>query len=713
MTIAAAAQEDEPFDTVDEVFSPDTEDDVFTLDSEGGDFPVDTDDDVFTLDAIQVQGLKYGGDFVDTPASVSAIDSYRLEETGVSDLRESFQRFGNVSYFGGGSGNTGFVIRGLSAEGVTESSNTAPLSSVIVDGTSQTIESMRRGARGIWDVDQIEIYRGPQSTIQGRGALSGAVIVETNDPSFVPERDFRLVTGNHDRLEGAFVLGGPIVDGVLAYRLSGESRYRDLGITYNDPRNLIFGEDVYRNLRGKLLFQPANIPGLSFLLTVSDTFDRPGILAVNGADYFAREYTTNALSNVEGREGENLNVVLESRYQFANGMEFVSVSSWLRADTTIFTPAGNNYQRDASWQDRNFTQDFRLTFGTEDTEWSGLVGLFYGHYTQPRRDDITYDTGPDVVTLQNIVSNDDTTHISVYGDAKWRFAPSWTLNFGGRLLHEEVTDRQVSYGALVPGDITNPANFFGRTSDTVFLPKLGVTYHFSEDRSLSAFMEQGYRSGFNAIQAGGATAIEPEYLTSFEIAYRDRDPGGAWRYGANLFYSRYTDQQVTVGRPSGTSIPTSQNAGKSEMYGAELEGEYLFSNGVTLWGSLGLLQTRFLNFQVGNRNYDGNEFPESPNVNAALGVVYEGANGVFASLSGAYTGKFYSTGAIDNDPNLLVGDYWRWDARVGYRFGDAEVALFADNLFDTDYITSLSGSPPSEAVVSEARTVGVELRVRF
>lgn len=675
---------------------------------------------VTVLPTLVLEGTKVAREFTETTASVGVLDSETIERQGGTDLRESFGLFGNVRYFGGGSGNAGFVVRGLSAEGVTESSNSAPLTSVIVDGTTQTIETMRRGARGLWDVEQVEIFRGPQSTLQGRGALAGAVIVETKDPTFFFESDFRGIVGGLDRREAAFAVSGPLIDGVLAARLSGEYRLRDRGITFNQPENEIFGEDEYRNLRGKLLFTPPSIPELSFLLTVSDTYDRPGLSVSNSADFFDREYNTGTNSPVEAREADNLNVSLETSYDLGGGVELTSLSSFLDAKTRIFTPEGNTYSRDAAWTDKNFTQDLRLTFGGEDdATLTGVVGLFYGRFTQPRGDLMT--AGSNII--QQISADNRTTSVSAYADATWRFAPDWSLIAGGRLTHERVSNRMEFCGIIF--SVLCPANspmgeikdLDASTSDTVFLPKLGLTHHFSDFQTLSATVQRGYRSGFVAIQDPvGPTQVKPEYMTSYELAWRLEDPARFWRIGATAFYSRYNDQQVVIGKPY-PDLPRTENAGESEIYGAEVEGSYAFDNGLSLFGSLGLLRTKFLDFEASGGNLRGNHFPESPQITAGLGVSYQHDSGFFGSLTASYTGSYYSTGSVENDPALKVANFTHVNARLGYQKDNWEIVAYVDNLFDSDYVTSLSspaaGAPPSEAVVSEPRNIGVELRARF
>ena len=134
-----------------------------------------------------MQGEKVARDYFRTFTSIGVVTGQEINDFTVPDLKRSFDLLGNVRSFPANAGNNGFVIRGLNSEGVTQPTKSAPIISVVVDGAIQNGEATRRGARGVWDVEQIEVLRGPQSTLQGRNSLGGAVLVKTKDPTFTPE----------------------------------------------------------------------------------------------------------------------------------------------------------------------------------------------------------------------------------------------------------------------------------------------------------------------------------------------------------------------------------------------------------------------------------------------------------------------------------------------------------------------------------------------
>lgn len=680
------------------------------------------------LDTLVLEGTKAGRDFTATTASVGVLDSATIEQQGITDLGDAFSQLGNVRNFGsgGGSADTGFVIRGLGATqgvSVATAGQYAPLTSVIVDGTPQSFNSIVRGSRGMWDVEQVEVFRGPQSTLQGRGTMAGAVIITSKDPTDYPEGKISLTAGADDRRDAAFMLSGPLIDGVLSARISGEYRSRDTGIDFTLPESRFFGEDRYRSLRAKFLLTPPDTPNLSFLLTISDTYDKPGLhVSTTTDDWFRRQY--NALTYDEVREADNLNVSLEARYDLGNGNNLTSVTSFLKASTHARTLPSSPYSREMDWKDKNVTQDLRLTFG-DPSGLSGVAGLFYGRFTQPRDEVMMNGT----LIAQDITQDNKTTNVSAYADVNWRFAPSWSLIAGGRLLHEKVSSDWTYCGVTFsppypcfPGLDKKIAQ--SAISDTVFLPKLGLMHHFGDSHTLSATMQRGYRSGFVAVTEGdaaGPSQVKPEYLTSYELAWRLEDPDRFWRLGTTVFYSRYSDQQITAVRDEGgVPISRTRNVGKSEMYGAEVEGSYAFESGWTVHGSLGLLKTKFLEYSTlanGSQDYSGNEFPESPHVTASLGATYQHPSGFFGGVTASHTGSYYSYGSVENAPELKISGFTQVNARLGYQADHWEIVAYVDNLFDRDYVTGLSrpsgSTVASSAVVSDERSFGIELSAKF
>ncbi|MEM7507150.1 MAG: TonB-dependent receptor [Pseudomonadota bacterium] len=672
--------------------------------------------EVVIMDTITVEGEKIERGFVETHSSVGIITEDEIDDLKIEDLKDSFRFLGNVRVFEGNRGNNGFVIRGINSEGVTQPTNNAPVTSVIIDGATQSVESTRRGARGIWDVGQIEVFRGPQSTLQGRGALAGAVIVNTKNPTFFWEYGGQARIGQDERLEGAFVVSGPLLEDQVAFRLSGEARRRNFDITFDEPANEVLAEDRFRNLRGKLLIEPGSVPELSLLLTASATFDRPGVNAVNSADFFDREFNTGPTTAVELREATNFNYIADLTWTFSEALALRSITSFIDSELKISTPEGFDFQRRESRAGKDVTQDLRLTFDDAESTFSGVAGFFFGNFTLPRDSLVTVGGGQFVV--QDLTSDDKTRNFSIYGDARWEFVEDFTLLAGARYTYETVEN--VSNGFFLgAADIDASEDF------SVFLPKIGLAYAITDTQSIAFTAQRGYRSGFTELDSSGEeNVVDPEFLWNFELAYRAASADGNWNIGATAFYYRYTDQQIPVTNfvddGNGILVPLTEtlNAGRSRSFGAEIEGRYNFDFGLSLFGSLGLLNTEFQSLPTAAGDFTGNEFPEAPTVTASFGGTYTHDSGAFVSADVVYTSDYFSTGSLSNDPQLEVDGFVEVGLRLGYEEENWKVTAFAENLFNRDIITSLSnndtfGAEPVEATVADGFLFGVEVEVAF
>jgi len=211
---------------------------------------------------IIVTGEKVDRSLQDTITSVGIVTGESIEALGITTLSETFDYIANVNL-----GNTegGFSIRGIPFDNLL-GAGSSPLAQIYVDDVTLSDQSTRFGAEGVWDVAQIEVLRGAQSTVQGRNALAGAIIIRTTDPTFTWEGKARVIGftsegGDEFAVSGA--LGGPIIDDVLAFRVSGERRESD-GFVSNPVTGGTDFDDQWSG-RAKLLFTPT--PDVRSLLT--------------------------------------------------------------------------------------------------------------------------------------------------------------------------------------------------------------------------------------------------------------------------------------------------------------------------------------------------------------------------------------------------------------------------------------------------------------
>lgn len=665
---------------------------------------------VMALDPIVVAGEKVQRPYLNTYTSVGIATEQDIEDYNIEDLHDAFNNMANVRAFPSSRGNNGFEIRGMNADGVTQPSNSAPLISVIIDGVTQSAEGLKRGSRGTWDVKQVEVLRGPQSTLQGRNALAGAVAIKTNDPTWDPELLLKGVIGTLDRKEGAFAVSAPIVADEMAFRLSGDYRTQTTDITFADEANEKLAEDEYYNIRGKLLFVPAFADGLRMLFTSSHTFDQPTARAVTGPDFFDREFNA-ASTFTEFRQMNVDNVSLDTSYDFGNNLTVRSLSALNLTDLSIESaPASASFIRDDHRKDDDFTQDLRLEVGEDIKGLSGVAGVFYGSFDQ-KVDSFIQSSG---FVFQDGAFENGTDTIAAYADLRYRIFKRLSLIAGGRYQHDRVRNK-------IDVNSDFGATFSDRsTKFDVFLPKGGLAFDIADTQTIAATATRGYRQGFTEILAGTGdqvNSVDPEFVWTYELAYRLATADNRLNLGVNLFYNDYTDQQIAITDPVFAPLANTRNAGDSKSYGAEIEGRYDFGNGFQVFGALGLLKTEFGNFQStacdpSGGNCEGNSYPEAPAVTAAVGGAYRHASGFFAAASANYTDDYFAQGDINNQTQFEIESRFLANAKVGYAADHFSLSFYVDNIFDKQYLTGRS-TTGNEASIGDGRTLGVEMRVKL
>ena len=667
------------------------------------------------LDPIVVEAEKVMRDYFRTYTSVGVVTSQEIANYNVQDLRQSFELLGNVRAFPASRGNSGFVVRGVSSEGLTQPTRSAPIIAVVIDGAIQNGEATRRGARGVWDVEQIEVLRGPQSTLQGQHALGGAVLIKTKDPTYTPEAIVEAQGGTHDFRTAAFAVNAPIVPNEVAVRVSGQVMRESKGISYLDPLVAPLGQDEFEQVRAKLLVTPQSVPGLTGLFTVSRTFDKPAVTAVTGPDFFARQFNVTASSgSVDFRKTYTNNYISDISYELAPGLKLKSLTAFAETDTTIGSPAGSSLVRNDKREGGDFSQDLRVAFDPAGSPLTGVAGLFAGRFSN-RTDSLITTTlfGPSL-SLQDLKSDNTTSSIAAYTDLRYRFFDRWTLIAGGRLLQDKVRndvrgeafDTQFFTQASLAENVSN--------TNTEFLPKGGLAYDLTDNQTVAGTATKGYRSGFAEAVIGSGTInrVAPEYLWSYELAYRSRWLEDRLQVNANTFYYDYRDQQLVVDNPFIVGASTTANVDKSHAYGAEIDVRWKPIQGLTIFSSIGLLKTRFDDAVTSLGTINGNAFPNSPTITASAGAFYKHESGFFVGADISYTDGFYSSGDVRNTPTRFVDAYTLVNARIGYETQHGSVSLFARNLLDEKYLTSITAGR-TEATIGDSRMIGIKATARF
>ncbi|MEO1079691.1 MAG: TonB-dependent receptor [Pseudomonadota bacterium] len=671
------------------------------------------------VEEILVIGTKQGLSLQDTQASVAVFTQRELNEQLLFNVGDVLLRTPNVASTSQGNGAlNGLSIRGVTLGGVGEA-GTGATAQIYLDGAPLSFNA-NQGAVNMWDIGQVEILRGPQSTVQGRNALAGAVVIQTSDPEYEFGARVQVLTGTEESEQYSAMVTGPIIADELAFRLAYDHREFDYGI-FNvvSNQNAIFQEtDTYR---AKLLYEPSYLDGLrvelgtQYVETKFGEFNSVGGPGPVTDPEFSDFDPFGGISYLPGNRNE-LNKV--TRYSLDVSYEINS--QWNLVGLYTY----EDVNRDTGFGELGFSN-------SDDETWSvelrshfdyGRVRGWFGAYAfesdLPNR--IVFDFSPflgptDPPNSQILLGNtsdEQTDNWAVFGDLTIELSESWELNLGARYDNESFSTIRLSDSVIDPPECTIPA--FGglpcgaflpgggddplqEADFDAFLPRGALTYRVSDDVSLSFGVQRGYRAGGAYLRNNASEGIQEtgtfdeEYLTNYEISFRSQWLDRRLTINANVFFSDWEDQQVNIPGPSGALLDSFVvNVGESEIMGLELFSSMAWTPSLDTFVTLGFLNTEFTDFPYAANtgtefdNLAGNEFPNAPEFTASAGFSYEHRTGLYTSWTISYTGEAFSD--VENLGTDTTDDFFLLNARAGYRADRFEVYVFATNLLDEEFL---------------------------
>ncbi|MGD1954091.1 MAG: TonB-dependent receptor domain-containing protein [Sphingomonadales bacterium] len=723
-------------------------------------------------DTIIVTGTKQNLSIQDTQASVAIVTDELIDAQAIFELSDIFLRTANVTQT---NGPFSFSIRGVSSGGVG-GAGVGRTANFYLDNAPISLNGLS-SAFNLWDISQVEILRGPQSTTQGRNALAGAVVMQSADPEYDFGVKLRALIGNNKTRQYSGAVTGPIIEDQIAFRIAADYREQDFQ-TLNGVTGAPEGASDATTLRAKLLFEPSVIPNLRLEVSYQyvDFFtsgDGSGVIRPDPESEDAIGFDPFDRVNFDFRggvvENENHRFLADLFYEFSQNWSAQIIATYDDTERFIDNVTGPDLRLEET-----FTVDGRGIFS-----YDRFSGWFGGYYF---RDDLASSTdqafnvagfggtitpaGTDVLFIQS--RSAETENYAFYGDVTFALTDRISLNFGARYDNEKVTDTGFAsqlFVDLPPGTPCTISAFFGTgPCDVVlgltgvadgdplagtapydaFLPRGGIIFDIDEDKSISFVVQRGYRAGGFFIRSESTStglsrevvSFDEEYLTNYEIAWRSVWLDDRLTFNANAFYSTWSDQQVRIQEP-GSLEPEIRNAGSSELYGLEIETAFNVTSSLDVYGSLGLVHTEFTDFpfavddngdpvnpaNLTFANLAGNEFGSAPNVTASVGVVYDNDTGVYGSANISYRGDQFSD--VTNLDVNRTGSYAIVNARVGYKTDIWRVSVFVDNLFNDEFLRTnvLQEVDPDTGLVDDAnigrnnisqpRHFGVEVEATF
>ncbi|MGQ0383951.1 MAG: TonB-dependent receptor [Gammaproteobacteria bacterium] len=609
------------------------------------------------------------------PGGTTVLGRAVIEDAAVVHLEELLPLVPSLSWAGASSRPRYFLLRGV---GELEQYQGAPNPSIgfLLDEIDLSGIGM---TAALFDVEQVEVLRGPQGTRYGANALGGLIKLKTRDPAPVPSFEAEAGTGDDGLWSAGAAAGGPLAaDSQSAWRAV-LHRAASEGFRRNDflDRSDTNGRDeTTARLR---LHLGGNGPWRAGLGLVHADFD-------NGYDAFAIDNSLHTLSDRPGRDAQRTDGAwLDLARALPDGGEWHSITTW--ADSDIEASFDGDWGNEAAWGAngpydffsrtlrgrRTLSQDLRFS-SAPDRDWSWVAGAWLLRLEERNRlrDDGLY---LDDAFVRTLASRYHATSVAAYGQVEWRPAPATAIAAGLR-----VEERDADY-ADTDGIAFEPR-------DRMWGGEFSITQRLGDAHTVWAMLSRGFRAGgFNVGTSvpPDRQQFDPEYLWSLETGWRATDDAGN-KADMNLYYMRRKHQQVATSFQLDPQDPLTflfltDNAARGEAWGAEATATARPLSSLELGAMLTWMRSRYLDYRFGERDLDGREFAHAPEWKLALAATWRHPAGWMARLDLSGESGFHFDTSHDQraDSRMLVG------LRAGYESRRWSVHAWVRNLLDERY----------------------------
>ncbi|WP_319531784.1 TonB-dependent receptor [uncultured Cohaesibacter sp.] len=675
-------------------------------------------DESFWLGEIIVTGERVVRSLFDTASSVEVLTASELDEK-VEDqsVRETINSIPNVHYASQAGLNGAPTIRGNASEGPNNGSGayfagTVPRATINVDGRNLTYNEMVFGSTSVWDVDSIEVFRGPQTTSKGANSIAGAINVKTKDPVFDKEAALQLQYGTNNKWRTSAMANGVILEDQLAARVTGDFFSRDSFVdftsnTWDEMKKTTSGRDV----RLKLLWTPDSMPELDAKLTLSHS---ASVGPHNEGVTPEYEDLVNNDSTAVEWDNETNAAVLDINYQVSEAFSLFNQTQISTTDSDRNTNPGLTGQ--ASIDQIDLSNESRLTYEAEDGRLSGILGVFARRTDQD--DELYLASGAYYSAFDDVKDS-----LGVYSEMTYKLTDRLSATGGLRLQYDNIKREGTANTAVTGAVVVDYDENF-----VELLPKVSLAYKLTDNLTVGGLVSRGYNPGGISfgMYSGEVIPFEKETVWNYELFARASLLDDRLSLTGNLFYDDYSNAQRAVLRNVnwtwGANTYTSPEAvtytaEEAETYGAELSARFEVFDNFTVNGSLGLLQTEIKKFNNSSANVDltGKKFAKSPEVTAGIGASWEVIDGLVFAADANYVGGYYSdddnTVAYEIDPFVVA------NVKASYQVNETlKVFAAVNNVFDdrsATYIMSNRTGTTTLANINTPREFTAGLRLDF
>lgn len=681
----------------------------------------------------------------DVPIAITAIGAEELHAADISDLNAISLRTPGFSMGTFTPAQPQLFIRGVgsNADGASEDQSVV----VFLDGVY--LGRTAGQAFDLYDLERIEVLRGPQGTLYGKNAAGGALNIISQKPSDEFSAGVEVSAGDLGYFSTRAKVSGAL----------GENTAGKLSMSYKERdgyvESIVADLDDFNAydsiaLRGQIVTRPSDSLELLFTAdysddsrvgpgrTVDDDFLQEQIVA---AGPFDPGFYDNLLEKEPSSDIETWGLSLQADWDIGEGT-LTSITAYRETEADvndIAFSAAFDYQGLGTLDNavdevgKQFTQELRYAINL-NSDLFLQTGVYYLNEQVDRIESLDIICGalcglpPGVqfpLPQSSADQSNETDSYGLFAQVIWSLSERLDLTVGARYTYEEKTASNVgkpdgAFSILEPYDVNM------NDSWNAFTPKVAVNYTFNDALTGYATVSTGFKSGgYQGLAPTGVAASTPfdeETVTNYELGLKGTLLNETLRLNAAVFSMDYEDLQVLVLTTTPEGLPGPQlttNAGQADIQGVELEAQWLLGSHFQVLATYAHLDTEYSQLDGNLAVFEGNSLRNAPDNAYSVSAIFD-----YPVASGAinaradYTYKDDAYQDIDNQDEAKMFSYDVLNLRVAYApDGDSwELAGWLKNALDEEYLLHNSVLNPGLAQLplpAAPRTWGVTATYQF
>jgi iron complex outermembrane receptor protein len=657
------------------------------------------------------------------PMAISAFSGEELAELQADNLDSLQGAVPNLNLVQGRGSNSSVnvFIRGVGQPDALQSFD--PAVGIYLDDVYMS--RIQGGLFKLYDIERIEVLRGPQGTLYGKNTPGGAIRLITRTPGQEFEAQAGILAGNYDRIQAKAYISGPLSDNFamglsfLHDKRSGFVTDPYDGLDYNDENTTVF------RLKGS--WDVGDSVNVVFSLD-STKEDVELTLGRAEDDLTSWELLTNtfpvrqpaptgewnfqsrtSMTDAGGQEVDHNGGHVTINWDINVNTSFKSITAYRKLDSEAYIDidASELEQGDVfvGLDQKQFSQEFQL-LGNSGENLNWVAGLYYLNEEVPS-DQIAWADdfllfGPVPISFTRTIADDlETKSYAAFGQIDWQFADRWNLGVGIRYTKEKKDYfRTTSTFSDILGTADPSYEFNDSDSWSDWTPTFTLDYNLNDNVRFYGRVANGFKSGgFNgrANSADDSGSFDPETVWTGEIGAKTTVAGGRLRANYALFMSKYDDFQARVSVSNPDNIADIRfpvlNAAELDIKGAEVEMTWLPVDPLQLSTQIGYMKSEY-----GKGGFTGSDGVEdepafSPKWTARFAGTYtfDLSGGSMLNFTAAANFRDSMWLSVDNVTPLSESDYWLLDGFVSWVSGNGNWTLTAGIKNATDEVYKVEG----------------------